>query len=175
MNPTNYTEADHLFQTVNRRSEYVKLAGNTLLHKLEDGNTIDATTAPDRFIVTLHGHRIVTFYKDGSLVLDSCGWRTVTTKERINRYLPPGLSLYQEKHEWWIADNRPEFMPEGMERFDKRLRARFEDRMEIRPDSSLHGLDRQPECGTCGDSFTVTTDEGQEQSCDECQTIANLG
>lgn len=146
MDPTNYTEADHLFQTVSSRTEYVKLAGNTRLHKLEAQDVPESmrTQAPDCFMVTLHGHRIVTFYKDGSLVLDSCGWRTVTTKERMNRYLPPGLSLYQEKHEWWIADNRPEFMPEGMERHDKRLRVSFEDGMEIRPDRSLHGLDRQP-------------------------------
>jgi hypothetical protein len=34
--------------------------------------------------------------------LDSCGYRTSTTKERINRYLPGGYRLFQRDYEWYV-------------------------------------------------------------------------
>ena len=49
----------------------------------------------------LHQHCIVV--KDGNqYTLDSCGWKTITTKERINRYLPKKWHLFQKKHEWFL-------------------------------------------------------------------------
>jgi len=53
--------------------------------------------------VKYHGHPVVNFYPDGTSTFNSCGWRTLTTKERINWFLPDGFHLYQEKSTWYIV------------------------------------------------------------------------
>ena len=37
-----------------------------------------------------------------TLKLSSGGWKTKSTKERINRHLPKGIKLYQEDNVWYI-------------------------------------------------------------------------
>ena len=54
--------------------------------------------------VRLHETDVITFHSDGRIVLNSGGWRTVTTKQRINSYLD-GWWLYQEKGEWYLTDS----------------------------------------------------------------------
>lgn len=49
-----------------------------------------------------HQSDIVTENEDGNLVLDSHGYRTSTTKQRINRYIPNGFRLYQEDFDWYV-------------------------------------------------------------------------
>ena len=53
--------------------------------------------------VEYHETDIVTVHADGKMVLDSGGYSTVTTKERINWFLPVGYRIYQEKWEWYIT------------------------------------------------------------------------
>lgn len=48
-----------------------------------------------------HQHCIVAEIND-TLILDSCEYRTMTTKERINRYLPLGFRLYSKRFKWFI-------------------------------------------------------------------------
>jgi len=64
-----------------------------------------------------HQHCIVAKMPDGSMILDSCGYRTVTTKQRINRYLP-SYTLYQQNYEWKLAknwkDKKPIMFYDGM-------------------------------------------------------------
>lgn len=52
--------------------------------------------------IRLHYTDIMVFRPDGSIFLDSGGWKTVTTKERMNRYLPGGMSLYQQDGFWYL-------------------------------------------------------------------------
>ncbi len=51
--------------------------------------------------VVLHGHSIVEWHPN-SVHLYSCGYRTVTTKDRMNRCIPKEYSVYQEKGQWWV-------------------------------------------------------------------------
>lgn len=88
--PTCYTEAREIAATRRR-----KLAHNTYLEVREH-----------EIGVRLHSTEIVTFTEDGRLVLNSGGWRTLTTKERMNRALPPGFGLHQERGVWYLADQR---------------------------------------------------------------------
>jgi len=37
-----------------------------------------------------------------TIILNSGGWKTKSTKERINRHLPDGFKLYQEDNEWYL-------------------------------------------------------------------------
>lgn len=86
--PTNHADALALLGSRDSR----KIGHNTTLERLE-GGTIG---------VRFHDTIIVRFYASGSLDLNSGGYRTNTTKERINRYLPEGYSLYQRAKVWRI-------------------------------------------------------------------------
>lgn len=50
-----------------------------------------------------HETDIVVCKTNNTVVLNSGGWQTSTTKERINWCLSPYASLYQEKHVWKVA------------------------------------------------------------------------
>lgn len=73
------------------RSGIVRLDNNTVLYKKPD----------DSFAVRLHNTEVVTIYPDGSYRLDSGGYRTVTTKDRINRYGP--VRVYAERGVWYFG------------------------------------------------------------------------
>lgn len=53
-------------------------------------------------IIRLHGTDIVRKTKDGRVVLNSGGWKTVTTKDRMNDHLPAGYRLSQCGGAWSI-------------------------------------------------------------------------
>jgi hypothetical protein len=60
-------------------------------------------TAPNGDVcIRYHDTDIVRIHEDGLITLDSGGWRTKTTKERINSYSPAGIR--QEKGIWYIGD-----------------------------------------------------------------------
>jgi hypothetical protein len=69
-----------------------KIANNTYLKALEGG----------AIALRLHETNILTFTPDKKTVYNSGGWRTVTTKARMNEYGP--LSIRQEKGVWYIGD-----------------------------------------------------------------------
>lgn len=59
----------------------------------------------DKTLYYYHQHCIMV--KDGErVILNSAGHRAVTTKERINRYLKRGWTLYSDKRVWWLAKRR---------------------------------------------------------------------
>jgi len=57
-------------------------------------------------------HQSAVVVRDGrTLRLDSHGYRTSTTKKRINRHLPAGYSVVQRDYDWYLEtpDGREEF------------------------------------------------------------------
>lgn len=67
-----------------------KLAHNTYLHRRTD----------DSLAIRLHDTDIIIVRHDDTFVLDSGGWRTPTTKDRMNRFSP--ARVYQKNHQWYI-------------------------------------------------------------------------
>lgn len=65
-----------------------KIGNNTYLHRLD----------ADTIALRLHATDVVTF-RPGTVTLDSGGWRTVTTKDRLNYVLP----VYSEKGTWYVG------------------------------------------------------------------------
>jgi len=61
-------------------------------------------TLPDGFALRYHATDVVTARNDGTVTLNSGGWRTATTKKRINAYLPAGWSLFQSNFEWFLRE-----------------------------------------------------------------------
>ena len=55
----------------------------------------------DVIVAKYHGHTVASFYPEYT-AYSSAGWRTPTTKERINWFLPDGFYLYQEAGNWFI-------------------------------------------------------------------------
>ncbi len=83
-------------------AEERKLGHNTVAHRYYSMSPKGGAVA-----VFLHLTRIVTYYVDGRVRLDSGGGQTVTTADRIRQLLPPGFYLQSRKGEWFIVDNRP--------------------------------------------------------------------
>lgn len=90
-----YERAAELFETA--RSPYAgkPLANNTRLHEQSSGNG----RGPD-YAVQLHGTDVVTLRADGTYELNTGGWYTVTTKDRINGYSPARVS--SERGTWFV-------------------------------------------------------------------------
>lgn len=94
--PLTFADAEQLCGNRNGR----KLELNTYLERID----------PDTFGVRLHNTYVVEIHRDGTYTLDSGGWYTVTTKDRINRYSP--ARVYQRNFGWYFAqagDGRVEF------------------------------------------------------------------
>ena len=85
----NYNEA---LSVLNGR-ESKKLANNTYLKKRDNA-----------IAVMLHQTYVVTYQQDGKIVLNSGGWKTHTTKDRINTYSP--LRINQKKGIWYLSDGK---------------------------------------------------------------------
>lgn len=64
------------------------------------GNNTYAIRHPDSLAIRLHSTDILTFTPDGAVTVNSGGWRTVTTKARLNEYLPAG-SIGQRNGQWY--------------------------------------------------------------------------
>lgn len=78
---------------------------------------------------------IVTFLENGDVVLNSGGWKTQTTKRRINDHLPVGWGLYQEKREWYLYNRANGYFWDN-----KDNRIPFADGITIHADGSVSGI-----------------------------------
>lgn len=66
-------------------------------------NTRAIRLADNRIGIKLHDTIIIEYHKSGLMVLNSGGWKTATTKDRLNRFTP--LHIYQDKGVWYVFDN----------------------------------------------------------------------
>ena len=80
-----------------RKRPTKKLKNNTYLVRL-DSETIG---------VQLHQTIVVKIHNDGTYTLNSGGWQTVTTKQRINEYSP--VRVNQRKYQWYVGDEEIPF------------------------------------------------------------------
>lgn len=99
-----------------------KLENNTYLKRRADGT----------LAVMLHATDVVTYHPDGRIVLDSGGWRTVTTKDRLNKYAP--LHLWARNGQWLVGYYTGDWK-ETINQADI-----YQDGMTINPDGSLSGV-----------------------------------
>lgn len=52
------------------------------------------------YYLTYHGSKIITYHPDNSFTLSSCGFRTKTTKHRLNEFGP--VKVFQKNNDWFI-------------------------------------------------------------------------
>ena len=53
-------------------------------------------------VIRLHGTDIVTIHADKSVTLRDGGWKTPTTKDRMNDHMPANTRLWQDKGQWFV-------------------------------------------------------------------------
>ena len=71
-----------------------KLDNNTFLYRCDNG-----TTQHD-IVVILHQSEIIRIHPDGTYTVSSGGYRSMTTKSRINEYSP--ACVFQKNHHWFL-------------------------------------------------------------------------
>lgn len=78
------------------------------------GNNTYAEILHDNSVgIMLHSTYVVKIHPDNTYTLQTGGWQTLTTKDRINQYSP--VKVYQRKYEWFVKINNKEYpFMEGM-------------------------------------------------------------
>jgi hypothetical protein len=87
--------------------EALDFLGGRLARKVDHNTRM--CQAGESVSVDLHGHTILTYLPEGIRV-SSCGYKTHTTKERLNAFLPSGYNVCQKDFEWYVLI-RPQFFP----------------------------------------------------------------
>jgi hypothetical protein len=79
-----------------------EILGNTncIKSKFVDCNTLKIDFENGSSSIRFHNTDIITFNPDNTIVLNSGGYRTPTTKDRINKFSP--VRLYQNKGFWYF-------------------------------------------------------------------------
>ena len=105
------------FLNKGRNENYRRIANNTYVEK---ESTIIS--------IRLHETNIITYYPDGKIKLNSGGWQTVTTKQRLNDFT--SFAIYQKKSIWYFCINN---------KYEKENIYYFKDGMEIDKTGNVNG------------------------------------
>lgn len=93
-----HDEAAEVFATArrNRKGEIV-LANNTVLREVpgDDGET--------HYAVRLHDTNIVTYTEDGRIILNSGGFYSKTTADRMNKFTPFAVLINRRKGDFVVT------------------------------------------------------------------------
>ena len=95
-------------------SEAVKMVrGKRNASRRKVGNNTYAEIFPDGSVgIELHSTCVVKIHPDNSATLNSGGWHTSTTKDRMNKYSP--VRVYQCKGEWYLNNDDNTSYVDGM-------------------------------------------------------------
>ena len=93
----NWFEAQTLMETSRDKSKGKPIGNNTRLYFYDAGIGHESY-----YNIRLHGNQIMQIYRDRIVPMDG-GWQSVTTKERLNRYIPRGFHVYQSNWQWYIS------------------------------------------------------------------------
>lgn len=91
-----------------------------------NNNTV-AVKRGEAVAIRLHRTDVVVYHADGTVTLNSGGWKTTTTKSRINRFSP--FYVRQQSFDWYVFAGRSDAHAD-----DWQDRATdFSDRMRLQP------------------------------------------
>jgi len=94
----NWNEAEELMMTARDKKKGKPIRNNTRLYFNDLG-----VGREKYYTIRLHGNLIMLIYRDRVMLSDG-GWQTVTTKARLNEYIPRGFYVFQKNWEWFIRD-----------------------------------------------------------------------
>lgn len=107
---SSYSTYAALDQFLGNRDER-KIANNTTAVRLEGLGPEEGRA----IAIILHHTKIVTFYEYGGLTLNSGGYRTATTKQRMRQFLPLGWSMNRD---WSLSGRDPDNQPLDLTFYD---------------------------------------------------------
>jgi hypothetical protein len=85
--------AESIRKLIPNNKDKKKLANHTYAHKIEDGE----------IVIRLHQTDIIKLRENGDIVLNSGGWKTMVTENRINEYIKP-YQIYSDKGIWYLTN-----------------------------------------------------------------------
>jgi hypothetical protein len=90
-------------------AEAIKMVrGKRNAERRKVGNNTYAEILPNGSVgIMLHSTYVVKIHENNTYTLNSGGWQTLTTKDRINQYSP--RRVYQRNFEWFVNINGEEF------------------------------------------------------------------
>lgn len=157
--------------------------GNRPRRKLGN-NTYTETRDGGAIVIRLHDTDVLTFHPDGRTVVTSGDWQTVTTKARLNEYLPHGWSISQRQGIWYwdrlgvpftdgdsiAADGtlRPQAKPDGV-KHQQKLRRAILNYAKLCAAAVPLAIPSGGDCWHCA----MTTEDGQSLG-DACQDTSHL-
>lgn len=94
---TSFEQAHVALKTAKNRANGKPVASSTRLHDREHQGILGGAVA-----VKYHDTDVVTYYADGSIRLDTGGWLTMSTRSRIEEYLPAGYRVASVKGRWYL-------------------------------------------------------------------------
>ena len=77
------------------------LKGKSKVYRTIENNTI-VRIENEHITVKFHDSDICEIYQDNTVILFSCGYKTVTTKDRLNKFIPSPFRVYQETGLWFV-------------------------------------------------------------------------
>lgn len=98
--PLESYQADIL--TAEKVRDFIAGGRNKVSRAIANNTRARVTNGGQDVAITLHNTDIIVFNGDGTLTLNSGGWQTVTTKERLNRYTQAGIT--QKAGIWYMRD-----------------------------------------------------------------------
>ena len=96
----NWNKAQTLMESARDKSKGKPIANNTRLYEIKNLRMLD-TGGIGGYEIRLHGNVIMKIFLHHIEISDG-GWRTPTTKARLNQFLPSGFSVYQRDWEWYL-------------------------------------------------------------------------
>tara|TARA_R100000455_G_C6218816_1_gene83963 strand:- start:316 stop:723 length:408 start_codon:yes stop_codon:yes gene_type:complete len=91
-----YEQARKTMKTARSPAKGKPIGNNTRLYYEDPGVGYESY-----YSVRLHGNEILRIYSDRFIPMDA-GWRTVTTKARLNDLMPIG-SIHQKNRAWYLT------------------------------------------------------------------------
>ena len=98
----NWNEAQTLMESARDKRKGKPIANNTRLWEMKH-----ETSRGCGYEIRLHGNLIMDIYRNFVILYDG-GWRTVTTKARLNQFSP--VSVYQCDFDWYIVGTDEPFI-----------------------------------------------------------------
>jgi hypothetical protein len=112
------------------KSEIMQGVQGVVSAKIIGNNTIEYVNQASERIIRLHHTDILTFRVNGDIALNTGGWKTVTTKARINEFLP---SIY------WLQTSKGQWFLRKIEKPHNDVKYLFADNMIIKADGTIEG------------------------------------
>ena len=89
--------------TYDRAAEIIESQAKRGLDKKKLGNNTYLLKKDNLFVIQLHRTDVITIHPSDIYELNTGGWQTATTKDRLNEFSPCRIS--QKRGVWYLADN----------------------------------------------------------------------